>query len=155
MWCSSMSFVSRSITYRRCSCSTKQNDDFTDAEQAQCVFWFQNAKSATQAQKRFHVHYGKDFCLTYSHFAEAVCCVIQTKKSDRPVVNEETVSQVKMCISQSPSPTVDLCIFMHTCKSYYMIRSLFPFIGWGEPTAWPVWSHDLRLDVMDFFEGDL
>jgi hypothetical protein len=61
----------------------------------------------------------KDFmCIMAKIFAEAVCCVIQTKKSDRSVMNEETVSQVKMCISQSPSPTVDLCIFMHTCKSY-------------------------------------
>lgn len=32
---------------------------FTDVEQAQCVLWFQEMKSATQVQRNFHTQYAK------------------------------------------------------------------------------------------------
>lgn len=68
--------------------STKQNGDFTGAEWAQCVFWFQEAKSVIQFQEIFLRHMRYVMCIVIL-LKECVVLVTQRKIAGQMWVRKE------------------------------------------------------------------
>jgi transposase len=81
---------------------------YTGEERANCVFWFEETKSATQVQREFRTQYRKDppsrptIYSWHKTFVETGCSVRHGKSPGRPCVSDATVEQLRESFVQSP-----------------------------------------------------
>ena len=83
--------------------------DFTGAERAKCVLWYENSQSATTVQRNFRTHYHKrpptrpTIYSWHRNFIASGCSVTHNKSPGRPSVSDATVEQVRESFVRSPS----------------------------------------------------
>jgi transposase len=76
-------------------------DNFTGAERARCVFWFEETKSARQVQRKFRAQYRKEppsgptIYSWHKNFVETGCSVRHTKPPTRSRVSNATAEKRK------------------------------------------------------------
>jgi hypothetical protein len=78
---------------------------FNGAERARCMFWFEEMKSATQAQRKFRTQNRKEppsMRTIYSWHKNFGCSVRHTKSPGRPCVSDATVEQLRESFVRSP-----------------------------------------------------
>ncbi|PNF19071.1 hypothetical protein B7P43_G11300 [Cryptotermes secundus] len=81
---------------------------FTGAERAFCVFWFEETKSATQAQRKFCTQHRKEppsrptIYSWHKNFVQTRSSVCHAKPPGRPRVSDATVEQIRESFVRSP-----------------------------------------------------
>ncbi|PNF31024.1 hypothetical protein B7P43_G18027 [Cryptotermes secundus] len=74
---------------------------FTGAERACYVFWFEETKSATQVQRKFHTQYRKEppsrptIYSWHKNFVQTGCSACHAKPPGQPCVSDATVKQIR------------------------------------------------------------